>query len=495
MDFHTLTPKFSAKNKWVINGQVNTRFSSAANEFTNHLHLTYANKKWAFLTSATYSSFGDLRMGSVGNDEYQRFQYIKPIDGVDSIVSNPNPNEQLFTGYTQFNAMQKVVFRAKKDLTFNFTSQIGITSDVPRYDRLIETREGVLRNAEWYYGPQTWWLNSLHVSSTKKTKFYEKAKITAAYQFFEESRNDRRYRRNTIRRRTETVNLMSLNADLEKELGNSSELYYGFEALTNNVSSTAFEANINSGEEEDVATRYPDGSSYTSFSVYGNFKKRFKEKTTFIAGIRLNQVFINADFDTTFYPFPFTNTNIQPFAINGSTGIAHRPNDKWQLNLVFSTGFRAPNIDDVGKVFDSEPGNIVVPNPNLSSEYAYNAEASFTRNFSSRVQITGGLFYRILTNAMVRAQFQYNGQDSLFYDGELSAVEALVNADQLNIYGFQAGFKANITNGLKIKSNITYMQVEDTFGDAVRHAPPVFGATHIIYSYKKFRFTASSLYH
>ena len=37
-------------------------------------------------------------------------------------------------------------------------------------------------------------------------------------------------------------------------------------------------------------------------------------------------------------------------------------------------GFRAPNIDDIGKVFDSEPGSVVVPNVHLKPEYAYSSD-------------------------------------------------------------------------------------------------------------------------
>ena len=39
-----------------------------------------------------------------------------------------------------------------------------------------------------------------------------------------------------------------------------------------------------------------------------------------------------------------------------------------------ATGFRAPNIDDMGKIFDSQPDRVIVPNEKLQPEYSYTAE-------------------------------------------------------------------------------------------------------------------------
>ena len=45
-----------------------------------------------------------------------------------------------------------------------------------------------------------------------------------------------------------------------------------------------------------------------------------------------------------------------------------------------TTAFRAPNIDDIGKIFESEPGLVVVPNGKLKPEYAYGGELGVTVN-------------------------------------------------------------------------------------------------------------------
>ena len=46
-----------------------------------------------------------------------------------------------------------------------------------------------------------------------------------------------------------------------------------------------------------------------------------------------------------------------------------------------STGFRAPNVDDLGKVFDSTPGQVIVPNPGLRPERTLNTEVGISKTF------------------------------------------------------------------------------------------------------------------
>ena len=41
-----------------------------------------------------------------------------------------------------------------------------------------------------------------------------------------------------------------------------------------------------------------------------------------------------------------------------------RPSNKIQINTVLSSGFRNPNIDDVGKIRENR-GYLIVPNPML----------------------------------------------------------------------------------------------------------------------------------
>ena len=108
-------------------------------------------------------------------------------------------------------------------------------------------------------------------------------------------------------------------------------------------------------------------------------------------------------------------------------GLVFLPNDKTKLNINISSGFRTPNLDDVGKVFDSEPGNVVVPNPDLNPEYAWNVDLGLSKDMWETVKLELIGFVTLLENAMVRRDFDFADSDSLMYSGEMSKVLAVVN--------------------------------------------------------------------
>lgn len=499
MDFHTLTPKLSSGNGLRFNGTATTRWSSANNGKTGNVNLNFGGSKWASATSFTYSDFDDLKMGGNGPDEYLRPEYQVRRNGKDEIVPNDDPEVQVASGYHQWNILQKVRFRPNASWDFNYNFQYSTTSDVPRYDRLIEYRNGRLRDAQWYYGPQKWMLHSVQASHFSEGGIYDQARLTLAYQDYEESRHDRGFGRASMNNRTENVKAYSANLDFDLRINEANNLFYGLEAVYNDVSSSAFAENIESGATSPIPTRYPDGSTWQSYAAYVNYKNNLSEQWTLLAGARYNQVLLNAPFDKTFYPFPFDEANINKGALNGSLGLVFRPGNDWQFNLNTATGFRAPNIDDIGKLFDSEPGNVIVPNPNLEAEYAYNVDFGFVKYVGDKVKLDATAFYTILANAIVRRNFSFNGQDSILYDGALSQVQALQNVAQAKVFGIQAGLEADLTKEWSVASYLTWTSGEEDdeeTGESVplRHSPPLFGATYVNYEADRLRVSLYAQY-
>lgn len=499
MSFYTLMPKFSSPgNKTFFNGSAITRYSTANNERTDHLDFNIGFKKLSFLSSITYSEFGDLKMGKNGPDDYLRKEYVTRIGNRDTVLPNPDPLVQLHSGYSQINMMQKIRYKPNEKWDINYGIHYSTTSNVPRYDRLIEYRNGKLRDGEWYYGPQKWLMNNLNITHNTNLKLVDRLNFTLAHQQFEESRHNRSFNSSNLAHRTEKVNALSANLDLEKKLNEKNLIFYGLEGVYNKIGSFGEEENIKTGAVKPTDTRYPNGSDWSSYAAYVTHQWKPTGKTTVHTGARYNQVLINAEFDTTFFPFPFTEANISTGSLNGSLGIAQKINRGWQLNANVSTGFRAPNIDDIGKVFESEPGAVVVPNPQLKSEYAYNAELGLEKIFGDilKMNVTG--FYTLLDNALVRRDFTLNGLDSLEYDGKMSRVQAIQNAAKANVYGIQAGLDVKLPLGFGLTSRFNYQlgteELEDGTVAPLRHAAPWFGTTHITYSHKIVRADFYAIY-
>jgi hemoglobin/transferrin/lactoferrin receptor protein len=493
MDFHTKNPEFAFSEK--ISFKVNSllRYSSADNENTGHIDLNIGLKKIAFFTSYTFTKFDDLRMGKNGPDEYLRPEYVDVLDSADIIVRNLNPEIQKFSGYSQQNFLQKIAVKLSSHTQLIYLFNYSETSNVPRYDRLIQYKGNSLKYAQWYYGPQKWMMNKLQLSNNSKTKIYDNLKVNLAFQDYTESRHDRKFNKSAIRERTENVKIGTINFDALKELNSSKSIYYGIEANYNYVSSTGQLRDILTNTMEAYPSRYPDGSTYQNYDAYLQFKSKFNDKLTSNLGIRFSQVLIKAVFDTTFYKFPFTQANLSPRAITGSMGISYKMKNYYNLALNLSSGFRAPNIDDIGKVFDSEPGNVVVPNKDLQPEYIYDAEVILHKT-RGKYFFNFATFFSYLDNAMVRRDFTFNGQDSIIYDGTMSKVQALVNADYAIIYGLQANAGMQIQKHLIVKTAVNYLQGHDKEGNAIRHIPPPNAAFDMIFFTKKIKANLYTVY-
>lgn len=499
MDFRTLEARFTNGNKMLLNGSALTRYSTANNEKTFHADMNAASGKWSVLASFTYSDFDDLKMGRHGvKDGYLRTEYVERINNIDSVVINKDPGIQRYTGYEQTNFLGKLRYRPNEKLDLQYSFTYSNTGNAPRYDRLIQYRNGRLRFAEWYYGPMLWKVHQARAVFNSKTLLWNKIKFMAAYQDYKESRNDRARGSNTRTTQAEEVDVAGINLDATKLLGRG-ELFYGFEFIYNKVGSTGTTSDILNGHQMPFASRYPDGSSLSSSGIYASYKINLDSKFTFISGLRYSYNTLHATFDHNFLSFPYESASLKHGAPTGNLGLVFKPSFGWQLNATVSSGYRMPNIDDMGKLFESTPGNITVPNPGLQPEYAWNFETGVVKSIKNKldVEVTG--FYTILKDAIVRRPATFNNQDSINFGGMMSRVESLQNVAEAEVYGLQAGATFYFTNNVYIQTNVNWITGKETDDEKneqvpLRHAPPFYGSTHLHFRKKNIHLELFSFY-
>lgn len=493
LSFQTFQPKFSDSIPLLFNGNVNLRYSSASREKTWHVDFHVGSQKLASSSSITFNNFGDLVMGKNGPSEYTRPDYVVLIDNRDSLVTNSNQNRQVYSGYSQFNFLQKLSYKPSNHLRLDYGFNFSTTSVVPRYDRLLQrSSNDTLKNGDWYYGPQKWMMNSLTLNYTKPW-FADSFRITLANQQFEESRNDRKFNSLNLRIREEQVSAWSANLDFEKSLNFRTKLNYGVEYIFNTVSSEGSILDLTNGTTSVTSSRYPDGSTWASSGAYFNFLRKWKKWYKTEAGLRYNFVTTNGKLDETFFNFPVTSIKSDNQALTGS--ISHVFKLKTgNIGVVTSTAFRSPNIDDISKVFDRNPGFVIVPNAALKPEYAYNGEINLDYIFAKKLKTSVSLFYTYLNSAIGIVNSTINDQDSIIYDGVLSQVQTLSNQDYATVYGTQFSLSYLLSEVITINSSYTILQSSSSNGDPIRHITPNFGGTNIEYKHKKWIGTMYSIY-
>ncbi|MEM9928608.1 MAG: TonB-dependent receptor [Bacteroidota bacterium] len=510
--FRTRHPEVDAQQP--VSLGANLQYGTAARSTNAHTHVQLSGERWASLTSLSFSDFGDLRTGKRFPNAYPNawLDTLNVIreDGKDLLVPDPNPYTQGPSGYRQYDLDQKIRYRpnARLDLVGNF--QLSTSSDVPRYDRLSELDNGGLRFAEWSYGPQTRMLSSVRARIGSDNRLFNRATIIGSWQFIEEDRMLRNFGAAEREHSLVDVRVWSLTADFDKLLDvmGTHRLRYGLEYRHNQVGSEAFLEDISTGSTSTaVEPRYPaGGSQLQAAGAYLDYRWRMLDTMIYVhAGTRLSRTRLQTAFANDRlidWPPNFTegieNTNT---ALTGALGITVRPGNDWRFRLLAATAFRAPNVDDWVK-FREKNSFITIPNPALRPERSRNMELTVGRTFGNARRRKGTLvnigltgFYTQLRDVMTRQDFQLpDGSQSFVSRGDTLMVQANVNAERANIYGFSLVSKARFGENWRAEASINQtwgrrsLVVQDTFYEVTLdtmvpqdHIPPLYGRLSLRY--------------
>ncbi|MDG1104727.1 MAG: TonB-dependent receptor [Cyclobacteriaceae bacterium] len=505
MHFYSKNPKLSDNDTLEIQTQLLTRYASANNAKTTHLDFNFGLKKFAALSSLSFSDFGDLRQGGRRDPQYpdfgKRLFYVDRINNQDVVLPNSNTNIQKKSGYRQYDFLQKFLYRQNDVVNHVLNFQYSTSSDIPRYDRLTQIKNDAPQYAEWLYGPQERFFSSYQLNLAQNRKWFDQAKIILGYQFIEESRHTRSFNNSFLKNRNEQLNIYTLNADFEKKkLKNT--LRYGFDFWHNKVRSTAHQQNIITLDQIPLDTRYPDGgSTMGSCAFYFTHSYKLNDQWILSEGLRINYIALQAHFDDkTFFPFDFDQVNQSHIALNGNLSLVYNSKNNWRVMLAGSSGFRGPNIDDLSKVFDSSPGNVVVPNPELAPEYTYNLELGISKRWLGKIHLGLNTYYTWYQNAitMQKVTAEDNQTSSpltesdeslVLYDEILSEAYHNANVKKAFIYGFSGLLNVDLTHQLKFNHSMTYTYgriVNDPGRSPLDHISPLFGRSSIDLQIKKF---------
>jgi hemoglobin/transferrin/lactoferrin receptor protein len=498
---HYYTKKPKVNNTFRVIPNFLARYGTVNNEATLHGAIELQSKKIASFTSISHSKFGDLKMGknrTHGYDNWGLQPYISNNTSShynENPIANPDPEKQKNVGFNQLDILQKIIIPLSKATDLNFNIQYSKSSNIDRFDKLTQLSGGTLKFAEWYYGPQKRFLASSQIEVKPERKWLDNGTITIAYQNIKESRVQRKF--NSLKRyyRFEDVAVFSINGDFEVPIAikNKRTLSYGTEFTFNKVNSTSkgktiqIDGNNIVGLEENfiVQTRYPDdGSRYTSSAFYIDYRQDISKKQTLNTGIRVSNTTLQAKWmDETYIVLPDNDIVINNTAATATIGYVFKPKQALQLNAVISSGFRSPNIDDIGKIREKN-GFVTVPNINLKPEQAYNAEFSFIKYFNGKkANLSFTTYYTLLDKYITRDLFPLNGSNTIEYDGETVITIANVNKGTAYIYGGTLSFNGKITKNFYGKASTTYTKGRsyDT-QKPLSSIPPIFGVLEIGYN-------------
>lgn len=495
---YTKNPVFSDSGKTRFTVNALSRYQTACNAFTQHIAINVASKNIASLSSVSYSKFGHLISGKNQNPFY-RYEYgtrpyfVKYLgNGKDTIIPNSNKYKQISTGYTQYDIIQKFLYKQNNSVTHAVNLQFSNTTDIPRYDRLTDASANAgLISAEWYYGPQKRLLAAYDFNMVKPHAYFQSLHMIINYQNLVESRHNRNFNSKFKNNRQENVSVLGCNIDLIRKI-KSQTIRTGADIQINSLASTAFRQNIVDNTKEKLDTRYPDGSNYLStYALYLSHTGEIIPQLKIVDGLRAGYSMLYSTFiDTaTLFHLPYNSARQNTFVYSGNLGFIYTPVNNLKLSLLASTGFRVPNIDDLSKVFGSAPGSVIVPNPDLKPEETINYELGITKVFNSVTQWENNVYYTAYRNIAVVDYYSFNGQDSILYDGTMSRVFANQNKQKAFIYGICSNLISYLNSRFtfSLSLNYTYGRIKtDSTNYPLDHIPPFAARTSLKYNYNKF---------
>jgi outer membrane cobalamin receptor len=419
---------FKEHGTW--SGRVLGRFWSSDMEQSSRVETGYANRKIAIYGGYTYRNFGNLLGGSATG------------------IQNPS-------GYSEqaFDLKSKVKLAANTIMTMahNQCQQ----NDVPVYYRIK------LENYETYeFNPQFRQLSYLKFERRSKSKWAKNSYLILSRQHTKEGRSSKKNGSNILRSESDEVESYGISSQVNSWISRRWQSNSGLEFYYEKVRSSRTDLNVKDGNLQELRGLYPGKSEFSSLAIFSLHEFNITQKLHLNLGARLNTFKISV-YDTT-----LGSVILRPTALVWSAAAHRRVGRHFFAFGSYNSGFRSPNIDDLGTLgivdFRYE-----VPNLHLLPEQSHN----FQIGLKAKNQLFNAEIY-LYRNELRHLISRIKTTDSLagypVYQKE--------NLEKAFIQGIEHQLSFDIWNQLKIEGHLTY-----TFGqnisrnEPLRRIPPVNG--------------------
>ena len=407
-----------------------SKFLSSQMEKTNRTEMSYATNNWTILGGLSIKRFGDI-VGGEG-------------------VGNQAPS-----GYREKNYDIKAKVKLSSTQEITFSTQNTIQRDIPIYHKIVLENFKINQVDKQVHN-----LNYLKYRYANNSKVISEILVTLSQQRSIENRSNQKNNATLLRKERDTIHSTGITAEIIVKPTKNWTSNTGVDIYSDLVNSNTTETNTSANTQIQKRGLYPNGSIYNNNSLF-NIHYLNLGKLSVIAGIRYNFLDIRIS-DTT-----LGNVTLKPSALVTNYGINYQLNKN---NFIFgsiSTGYRAPNIDDLGTLgivdFRYE-----IPSYNLKPEKSKNIELGYKYN-SIKTNFTVSVFQMNLKDVIAR----------IIVDGQVINgynVYTKKNIESSYIKGTEISVSHQINNHFAFQTNATYTYGQNvTKNEPMRRMPPFFG--------------------
>ena len=389
--------------------------------------------RWALYAGADARSFGDL------------------VAGGDLGTKAPS-------AYDERSADVKGLVRASASTLLTLAYQQVRQSDVPRYDQVAQ--RGYLR---YGFDPQDRQLAYARSQTFFSHRWVRQIEATLSLQRSVEGRlRQRRGESLEIRERDE-VKTLGLLLEARSEPRPGWRATSGVEVYHDRVASSAVSSDLGTGVTTARRGLYPDGATATSLAAFTLHTLDLGRLGLTVGG-RLNSCAIAAD-DPVVGPI-----DVRPRALVGNASALYRLAEGQHLVAAVNSGFRAPNVSDIGSLGPFDFG-VEVPSPDLEPERSLTFELGHKARMGP-VASALAVFVTNLSDIIERVPSSYLGSPTL--DGDRVYRKENVGAARLR--GVEAEVEAALPGRAVLAAAVVYAHGQNLDADEpMRRIPPLHG--------------------
>lgn len=290
--------------------------------------------------------------------------------------------------------------------------------------------------------------------------------VIASFQQGIEERESLKNGAATQRHERDDIQTAGLTFDLASVVRSWWRVNSGVELYHDRVGSGTNDIAIASGAATSKRGLYPNGATYGNYSIYSLHHLAWQRWSAEL-GVRYNTFAIGIT-DTT-----LGKVKLQPSSLVYNAGLLHQLDNRSGIFANFSTGFRAPNIDDMGTLgivdFRYE-----LPSASLKPERSRHTELGY-RYQSALLSFEATAYYLQLQNLIARVQLP--GQKINGYN-----VYQKENVEQAYVKGAEASLHIRLLRHLSLQAGAAYAYGKNqTRNEPLRRTPPLNGRAQLQY--------------
>jgi hemoglobin/transferrin/lactoferrin receptor protein len=407
-------------------------------ELSEQLKMTYTSENTGIVFVGANKQFGDIvRGGGLG-------------------LQRP-------TGYNEWDFFGKIRQQLSKTWILEGLIQTTQQSQVPVFHKIqlenFKINEMDLQKYQRSY---------LKAIGQYENPLFKKIEFSVSQQTSIEQRKLQKNTSTTLRAERDEINTMGILADVQSQFSSTWSAHSGIDYFNDRINSTREDINLTNNSIKALRGLYPNDAGYQYQSVY-SIHHLDLDAWQVETGLRFHQNVASLP-DTT-----LGLTQVKSSALVYSLGVARAISQGISIYANTSSGFRAPNMDDLGSL------GIVDFRYELP---AFDLKPEYSQNYEVGIKISKAKFFQELTlfqteleNLITRIKTSQFIQSYPVYEKR--------NVDKAFLRGGEWSGRYELSNSVSAKANISYVYGQSvTLNEPMRRIPPLHGGFSLSYARK-----------